>query len=128
DSFYRQYFQLDAIPMLDGEHSKSFAAFAAGTHVGEPGHDLRADAIQEVMDLARYYTWTDPKGGYDDLLLSRRSVTASRDLASLYGVAPATPNGPAVEFPEGQRAGFFTRVAFHMTGNERTHPFVKGSH
>ncbi|MFT3841559.1 MAG: DUF1588 domain-containing protein [Myxococcaceae bacterium] len=125
-TFYKTWLQLDQMPGIPSMETPAFDAFATGLNIGVSGHDLRADMIQEVVDLGLFYTLTTG-GRYEDLLESNYSFARSSDLAGIYGVAPW--DGTAqnlVPFMPGERSGLLSRGAMLVSGSEITRPIIKG--
>jgi hypothetical protein len=128
ENFYSEWLGIQTIPQLDSMNSLSYATFAQGENINVPGHNHRADMIQEVIDLTTYYTFST-HGRYDDLLESPYSFARTTDLAKLYGLSATWDGTPStlVPFPPAQpRSGLITRGAFLITGVEYTDPIIKG--
>lgn len=104
----------------------AFQSLAAGTNLGVDGHDYYADMVQEIHDLAGLFTFESP-GSLADLLRTNVSVTASQDLADLYGVEPWGGAGDFPTFPDGERAGLLQRAALLVSNLEQTNPFHRGA-
>jgi hypothetical protein len=121
--FFSDWLKLEDLPSLDANNQDPrFAAFAGADL---PGPDLRQRMIDEVLDLAGHYTWTEP-GGVTELFTSELSFAKSRELASLYGVEPWDGAAPPPRLPEGRRPGLLTRALFLATGSANTRPIMKG--
>lgn len=125
-NFYYEWLKLGSTPVFDNT-SKSFLAFASGENLNVSGHQHRQDMINEVLDMAQFYTFTTA-GRYDDLLKSPYSFAKSQDLAKLYGV-PVWDGSATnlISFPAiHQRSGLMTRAAMLASSSEYTKPILKG--
>ncbi len=121
-SFYREWLWLDdvvAVGTLLG--TPTYDAFVGETQVDERTHE---NMIQEVLDMATYYTF-DADGSLEDLLLSDRSFAATPDLAAIYDVEPWEGGEPPV-FPQVERAGVLGRAALLSNRTHATRPIHKG--
>ncbi len=134
--FYRGWLNLDAIPEFSTSavQRNNFLALNYGS-----GNNFSADidlseyrqaAVQEILDLADYYTWEAVSGSLDDLYTSNISFASSADLARAYGV-PTWQRGnynDLVLFNSSQpRAGILTRAALQMYGGFASRPIMKGA-
>lgn len=124
--FYRQWSRPQLVPNLNSTPEVDGINLTA----------LRRDAIEEILTLAEYYTFSDPNGKAADLVSSDISFAKNPDLADFYGV-PAwggkendgTFDSQAlVRFPSSQpRAGIFTRAAFAYSGGRDSDPILRGA-
>ncbi len=125
--FFREWLRLDdtQTPATDGNVLAAKELVAAAGLDGLP-LDHRADMIQEVLDLAKYYTLTT-EGRFSDLFTSSYSFARTDALATVYGV-PAWDGSAEhlVPFPEGQRSGLLTRAAMVASNTQYTRPILKG--
>jgi hypothetical protein len=124
-SFWNSWLKFDSFTGFDTQRP-GMKALAAGESLGEPGHEHYRDMVQEVRTLVERATF-DKKQTFRDLLLTDESVTASSDLAKLYGVAPFTGVGAPPKFPPNTRAGLLHRAALLVSNLEQTNPFHRGA-
>lgn len=124
--FFYEWLQLGKTPQFDTP-SAAFKTLTTGENIGVAGHDYKQDMINEVLEMASYYTITT-SGRYEDLLNSPYSFTKSSDLAKIYGVG--VWDGSAtnlVKFPDTSvRSGLLTRAAMIASAGEYTRPIIKG--
>ncbi|MCG8556443.1 MAG: DUF1592 domain-containing protein [Proteobacteria bacterium] len=121
--FYRDWLQLEKLPDLRSRNEQPVFRAFAGKDLPLPG--LRRSMIEEVLDLADYYTWDQPSG-LESLLQTDLSFARTRDLADLYGLRMHVPGVPPPSFVAGKRRGILTRAAFLATGSATTRPIKKG--
>lgn len=122
--FWNEWFRLERFTGFSATRP-AFQTLAAGEHLGEPGHDHYADMVEEIALLTSMYTW-DQAGTLAELLTTQVSVTASPDLAHLYGVPPYTA-GSFPLLPAGERTGLLQRSALLASSLEQTNPFHRGA-
>ena len=122
DAFFRDWLQLNDVPAMDDALDQpSFLAYV-GADV--PSANLRDDAIEDVLRLARYSTANG--GTLHDLFVSNQSFAPTMEVARLYGMdATWTPGTEPRTFPEGERAGLITRVALLMNNRGVTRPILR---
>jgi hypothetical protein len=124
-NFYTQWIRPAAVPaLLPATNAPSLDLSS-----------LRANAIQELVDLADYYTFGVP-GRLADVVTSNLSFAKTADVAGLYGVS-AWPGkntdgsydpSTLVTFPaDNPRAGMFTRAAFAFSGVRDSNPIIRGA-
>jgi len=123
--FWNEWLRLEKFTGFESERP-GFIALSEGVPIGEEGHDLYGDMVDEVRLLTERFTFEAPSG-LTELLLSSESVTGSGDLASLYGVAPWDGSGTPPSFPDGERAGLLQRGALLVSNLEQTNPFHRGA-
>ncbi|MEZ0390848.1 MAG: DUF1588 domain-containing protein [Pseudobdellovibrionaceae bacterium] len=126
NNFYSQWLRPDSVPTL-----------VATT--GAPATNLttlKNNAIQELVDMAEFYTFGKPNGKASDLVSSNLSFAKTADVASLYGVptwAGKKSDGTydlnaVVPFPASSpRAGLFTRAAFAFSGSRESNLILRGA-
>lgn len=128
DEFFYDYFKLfpSAIRDLTKLNIKANdATYKAFAGADLPTAELGRNMANELVDMARYFTWE--KGGkFVDLLTNEHSFAKTSDLAKIYGLAPWNGSGEPPKFPAGQRPGFLTRAAFLSTGILMSRPIIKG--
>lgn len=125
--FYREWLELDKtkMPATEGNVVAGQAMVAAAGIDALPASH-RDDMIQEVLDLAKHYTFAT-EGNLADVLTSRYSFAKTPALAAIYGVEPWDGSADnLVELPAGQRSGLLTRAAFVASNTEYTRPVIKG--
>jgi hypothetical protein len=124
--FYRQWMREPLIPNLN----------ATPELQGVNLTNLRNSSIQEILDMAEYYTFAKPDGKAAELVNSDISFATNPDLAQLYGVAPWSGKGAGgtfntsslVRFPASHpRAGMFTRAAFSFSGGRDSNIILRGA-
>ncbi len=121
-TFFTQWLWLDDVPAVDAlVGTPRFDAFADGLPLEAHTRDHMVD---EVLDLARHYTFTDP-GTFDAFFASPLSMARTDDLAAIYGVAPWDGVGDPPVLDD--RAGLLTRAALLATGTVGTRPVMKGA-
>ena len=124
EAFFEDWLKVADLPPLDARNSDPvFRAFAAEDL---PGPELRQEMVDDVMDTVRNVLWTDDQGTLDALLTTDRSYARGPGLAAIYGLPVWNGTGAAPSFPQGQRAGLFTRALFLTTGSANTRPIMKG--
>jgi hypothetical protein len=122
EEFYREWLWLDDVPAMDARvGTPVFDAFR-GDFL--PTAETSAHMVQEVLDMALWYT-LDEGGTFDDMLLSDRSFATTDDVAQIYGV-PLWDGGDPPRFSEPERVGLHTRAALLATGSANTRPVMKG--
>jgi Protein of unknown function (DUF1592)/Protein of unknown function (DUF1588)/Protein of unknown function (DUF1595)/Protein of unknown function (DUF1585) len=104
----------------------AFEALAAGTAIGQEGHDYYGDMVQEVRDLTELFTF-GRQSNLAALVTTDISVTRSADLAALYGVQPWDGAAEYPSLPAGTRGGVFQRAALLVSNLEQTNPFHRGA-
>ncbi len=87
---------------------------------------LRNAAIQELSDLGDYYAFGVEKGTLADVVTSDLSFSKADALSKIYGVS-SWDGGTPSHFPEGQRAGLFSRAAFLFSGANLPNPIMRGA-
>jgi hypothetical protein len=123
DQFFSEWLRLEDLAPLDGLASNpQFRAFAPGV---TPSRELRAEMIEDTLDLTRHYA-LDTDGAFADLMTSDLSFARGEALASIYGVQPwnGDPASP-VRFTD-PRPGILTRAAMLTTGSVQSHPILRG--
>ena len=128
DEFFFDYFKLfqNDIHNLPGLNARDndvrFKAFA-GANL--PCATLGTDRQNDIIDMANYFTFTQP-GSFSDLLTTDLSFAKTKELATIYGVPAWNGMSTPPKFPAGLRPGFLTRAAFLSTGMVTTRPIMKG--
>ncbi len=122
--FWNEWLKLEKFTGFETSRP-AFKALAEGTAIGESGHDYYGDMVQEVRDLTNLFTF-DRTANLAELMTTDISVTASQDLAELYGVDPYD-GGTYPTLPEGTRGGLFQRAALLVSNLEQTNPFHRGA-
>ncbi len=123
DSFIWQWLDFDRLPQpADEVGTEPFDTFAGDD---SPSPNLARRMAQEVLDLARYHTWT-VDGTLDDLFLTDHSFATTPDLASIYDVAVWDGQSTPPRFTPGERSGLLTRAALLVSGTWHTLPIHKG--
>ncbi|MFZ5440179.1 MAG: DUF1592 domain-containing protein [Myxococcota bacterium] len=130
EHFFRQWLRLDRVPGINPSAvsalsleypDRSAPALPADTDLAA----LRRDAFEELVELM---TWYAAHGSLKDAVLSDVSFARSPALASVYGVQPwGGDETKLVHFPEGQRAGLFTRAGFLLSGYPDPNPVIRGA-
>lgn len=125
--FYRDWWLLEQTPQPASAGNVSAGKIlvsAAGLEALPTTH--RDDMIQEVLDLAKHYTFS-VDGTLQDILTSQYSFATTPELAAIYGVE-AWDGDPAnlVPLPVGERSGLLTRAALVASNTEYTRPIPKG--
>jgi hypothetical protein len=123
DGFFRDWLKLDDVASLDGRNGNPVFKAFAGPDLPRPS--LRAEMIDEVMDLTRHFVWDRPDG-FEALLTTELNFARGTDLARLYATQAWDGKSTPAAFPAGQRPGLFTRAAFLATGSPTTRPVMKG--
>lgn len=130
ENFFRQWLRLDRVPGFNPSSREALALVSPGSPLQPLPLDtdleqLRQDAFQEMVDLM---TWAAANGSFRDALLTDVSFARSPLLARIYGV-PAWDGDLAnpVRFPEGQRAGLFTRAGYLFSGFADSNPIIRGA-
>jgi hypothetical protein len=128
DGFFTDYFKLfqsdiHNLQTLGARDSDPTFMTFAGNDL--PSNMLGASMVDEVLNMARYFTFTQP-GSYADLLTNDYSFATTPDLAAIYGIPAWDGSSQPPSFPAGVRPGFLTRAAFLATGNVTTRPIMKG--
>ncbi len=102
----------------------------AGENLTDILSQYRTDAVNEIIDLTRYYTFTN--GTLEDLFTSPYSF-ARGNVAKAYGELDEWNPGfndplaaPLVLLPEGERGGLLNRAALIMSNIIKTRPIIKG--
>lgn len=121
--YYREWLWLDSLPAMDA--LLGTPAFDTVRGDFEPLPDTTTNMIAEVVDMARWYTFT-AAGSFDELLQSDRSFARTDDLAQIYGMPAWDGNGDPPTFSDDARAGLLTRAALVATGGLSTRPIKKG--
>ncbi len=125
--FFREWLALDrtVTPVSTGNTVAGYYLVQTSGIVQVPSTHVQ-DEIQEVLDLATYYSITTD-GKLDDILTSPYSFARTSALAQIYGV-PVWDGSPErlVRFPEGQRSGLLSRAAMITSNFEFTRPILKG--
>ncbi len=125
NEYFTQWLHLDNLSPLTNM-SPDFLALTQGEMLNQPGHNHRADMLQEARDLINHYVWTEKKG-YKELLTSNISFAKTDDLARIYGVPKWSGTGtPNITFPAGQRSGLLTRAALIISGGVENSPIATG--
>ncbi len=127
-TFYSEWLKVNGMPLLGSANSLAYDEFSKGFNINLPGHNHRADMIQEIADITDYYTFA-AEGRYDDLLNTPFSFTRTADMAQIYGINNLWDgtSAPSERFPASEpRSGILTRAAFLATGTEYTNPILKG--
>jgi len=120
--FYREWLWLDDVAPMDGLIGTPLFDAVRGDF--EPGPETTANMVAEVVDMARWYTFTSG-GAFDELFLTDRSFARTEDVASIYGVPPWQGGEPPV-IDDPARVGLLTRAALVATGGSNTRPIMKG--
>jgi hypothetical protein len=120
--FFADWLQVEDLPQLGDIRDPRYVAFAGGDF---PGPVLRQHMIDEVLDMASYYTW-NRLSGLDALFTSELSFTRESDLATIYRVPPRDDLGDPPHMPAGERPGLLTRALFLANGSANTRPIMKG--
>lgn len=122
-SLFTEWLWLDELPRLDSlVGTPLFDAFAGPN---APSAQLRDDMVDEIVQLASYYTLKEPSD-FATLLTSQKVLTRSEELAQIYGVKAWDGVSAPEAFPAGERAGLITRAALLSTGSANTRPIIKG--
>src|SRR5690606_14701750 len=90
-----------------------------------PTAELRQHMIDEVLDLALYYS-RSPSGTLADIFTSDRSFAKHADLAAIYDVEPWDGEGEPPRLPGTERAGVLARAALLIAEGADTNPVLKG--
>jgi hypothetical protein len=85
---------------------------------------LRGAAITEALTFLDDVTF-ETRGGYAELMTSRRSFATHPGLARLHGHAPVGDGGVATM--GGTRQGVLMRLPFLLHGDGETHPITRGA-
>jgi hypothetical protein len=123
--FWNEWLQFEKFTGFESTRP-GFQALASGESIGQPGHDYYGDMVKEIQDLTQLFTF-ERSSTLADLLTTNLSVTQSKDLAHLYGVAPWSGTGAFPTLPAGTRAGLFQRAALLVSNLEQTNPFHRGA-
>lgn len=116
ERFFRFWLRLDAA----GAAPVGPPSFVAGVETS----GLRTAAIDETLQFLSRLTF-DERGGYTQMMTSRRSFASHPGLARLYGHAPVAAG--AVAMMGGTRQGVLMRLPFLLHGDGETHPIVRGA-
>ena len=122
EQFFADWLKVEELAALGQSQDPVYRAFA-GSDLPSPA--LRQHMIEDVLDMAWYYTWTQP-AGLPQLFSSELSFARERDLATIYGVEPWDGLHPPPQLPAGQRPGLLTRALFLANGSANTRPIMKG--
>jgi hypothetical protein len=124
DRFFSEWLELDDLaPLEQGLSDPAYAVFV-GDDVPTP--ELRANMIEDSLDLLRFTTWRD-EGSLADVFLTDRSFAKTDDMRALYGgVAAWDGESTPARLESGGRAGILTRPAMLATGSPATHPTLRG--
>ncbi|PZR07264.1 MAG: hypothetical protein DI536_27815 [Archangium gephyra] len=130
DHFFRQWIRADRVNGINPTAASALTlnypddsapSLPADTDLNQ----LRADALDEMVELMSWYA---QRGSLKDALLSDVSFARSATLARVYGVqAWDGTEENLVHFPEGQRAGLFTRAGYMLSGYPDTNPVMRGA-
>jgi hypothetical protein len=121
--FYSEWLKLDVVPHPESQVGDPRYDVFAGDTV--PTAQLRQHMIDEVLDLALYYSQSEG-GTLSDLFTTDRSFAKDADLAAIYGVAPWDGQGEPPRLTDGERSGILTRAALLLAEGVDTHPVLKG--
>lgn len=130
EHFFRQWLRVDRVNGINPSAASALTlnypdnsapSLPATTDLNQ----LRTDAFDEMVELMSWYA---QRGSLKDALLSDVSFARSNTLAQVYGVQPwdGTEEN-LVHFPEGQRAGLFTRAGYMLSGYPDTNPVMRGA-
>ncbi len=103
---------------------RSLATLRPG--VGIPDAQLKAEMLQELIDLVSHYTWTKPDGQFSEVLTSNISFAKTDRLAALYNIPKWSPGLPNIFFAGSERSGLYTRAGTLYSGTEKTSPIIYG--
>lgn len=119
--FYGEWLWLEDLPPLDSRlGTPVFDAFRGDF---DPQPETTSNMIQEVLDMASWYT---ARGTFSELFTSDRSFATTPDIAQIYEVAPWDGASEPPAFPQPERAGLIARAALVATGSSNTRPIMKG--
>ncbi len=121
--FYREWLWLEDLPAVDSRLGT--AVFDAFRGDFEPTPETTSNMVQEVVDMATYYTLT-ADGTFEDLMTSNRSFATTPDVAQIYETAVWDGSGEPPQFPQPERVGLISRAALTATGSSNTRPIMKG--
>jgi hypothetical protein len=119
--FFREWLELDLVPVLDGRVGDPLFDAFAGDDV--PDAELRDAIVADVVAATQYEL--KHGGSFSSLLRNTKSFAQHDGLAKLYGVPRWDGVSEPPQMPEG-RAGLLTRAAFLVTGSPSTRPVHKG--
>lgn len=124
--FYRQWMREPLVPILN----------AVPELQGVNLTNLRNSSIQEILDMAEYFTFAKSDGKLAEIANNDISFATNPDLAQLYGVAAWSGKGSGgtfntssfVRFPASQpRGGMFTRSAYAFSGSRDGNIILRGA-
>lgn len=121
--FYSEWLKLETVPHPYRQVGNARYDAFAGDLVPTP--ELRQHMIDEVVDLALYYSRSE-SGTFSDLFTSDRSFARHADLAGIYGVEPWDGESEPPRFTDDKRSGILTRAALVSAEGIETHPVLKG--
>lgn len=130
EHFFRQWLRVDRVSGINPSAASALTlAYPDDSAPSLPADtdldQLRADAFDELVELMSWYA---QRGSLKDALLSDVSFARSPTLARVYGVQPWDGSeAHLVHFPEGQRAGLFTRAGYMLSGYPETNPVMRGA-
>lgn len=125
-NFYTQWIRPSAIPNLVQTPDSPSTDLV----------ELRANAIQEMVDLTEYYTFGKPNGKLSDIVTSDISFAKTTDLATIYGVSSwigknsdgGYDESALIRFDSSSpRAGLFTRAGYAFSGARDDNLIIRGS-
>jgi hypothetical protein len=121
--FYAEWLELDRVPHPESQvGDPRYDAFAGDT---VPTAELRQHMIDEVLDLALYYSRSST-GTLADIFTSDRSFAKDADLAAIYDVEPWDGEGEPPRLSGTERAGVLARAALLIAEGADTNPVLKG--
>ena len=123
DAFVVDWLDLHRVP--DPSQSLDRADFIALAGENPPYATLRAEAIQEVLDLVRHHVWSEPSS-FADLMTSTLGFARTPRLAALYGLDEPWQEGDVPLTLGTGRPGPLTRVALLLNDQATTRPIIKG--
>jgi hypothetical protein len=137
DHFVSTWLKLDELPAAS--LSELPADFISGTRMlvtsrralnnNNLYQHIRDQAIAEIKELFRYYTW-ELSSNLPSVLTSDISFADREQLADLYGVNPWIKGdyreNSLVRFPTQTRSGLLTRAGFLFNGGLETRPIMRG--
>lgn len=123
DAFVREWFRFDALRPLDSLSGDPVYDAFVGADIPTP--ELREDMISELTASLSYHAFR-ADDGIAAWITSPFSFARSQELADIYGTPIWDGTGEPPRFPEGERAGLFTRAALLATGTANTRPIMKG--
>jgi hypothetical protein len=97
-------------------------AFLAGVDPNGLGDEM----VRELREYIDHIVWTR-KGSYQDLMTSNVSFARTSALAAIYGHPLSSDPGSGTQLNGGTRRGLLLKAALLSSGDDKTHPIIRGA-